>query len=209
MEQNLETTIEQKQKKKKGIYIAYAILGVLVVAAAAFIGGRLLNQRSSPLDMLPFGGEGPVGSFSTDFKFTSAPELPTTAPQVVGTLAERKDNSIYIQTFSMDMGGGGVIVQSAGGAADTSSAAPVDPNNSPKVEVVITKDTLVYKDVTEFPANPGDETTSIQQVVELSNLEDVNSMTMLTVWGRKVGDRVIAEVIAYSNPIMIQRPVNP
>jgi hypothetical protein len=55
--------------------------------------------------------------------------------------------------------------------------------------------------------NPGEEgNTRIQQVVAPGSLDDLTTQTMITVWGRKVGDRVIADVIAFLNPVMITNP---
>ena len=207
MEQNLEPKIENKTNKKKVITILGAVAVVLLVAAAAFIGGRLLNKQQSPVGLLSLGGEGNVVSMAIEM--IPAPELPTIAPEVTGTFVERKDNTIYVQTFSMEMGGGGVVV---GSSVEGSSSGPStdmvisNANTGPKVEVVVTNDTLIYTDVTPMTMNPGEGTTKVQQVVERSNLDDITTQTMITVWGRKVGDRVIAEVIAYSNPIMIKAP---
>ena len=207
MEQNLEPKIENKTNKKKVITILGAVAVVLLVAAAAFIGGRLLNKQQSSMGLLSLGGEGNVVSMA--FEMIPAPELPTIAPEVTGTFVERKDNTIYVQTFSMEMGGGGVVVSSS---VEGSSSGPStdmvisNANTGPKVEVVVTNDTLIYTDVTPMTMNPGEGTTKVQQVVERSNLDDITTQTMITVWGRKVGDRVIAEVIAYSNPIMIKAP---
>ena len=206
MEQNLEPKIETKPGKKKIFLIVGAVVGVLVIAAAAFIGGQLLNRRANGLGMMPFSGDG--GAFtSVSLMIEPAPELPTTQPEVVGTFAERQDNTIYIQEFSMSMGGGGVVI-SVGGAEDA-SGGPVTsssaPESGPKVEVVVTNDTLIYADVTPFDLQPGENQT-VQQVVEPGSLDDLTSQTMVQVWGRKVGDRVIADVIAYSNPVVFTAP---
>jgi hypothetical protein len=208
MEQNLEPEIETKPNKKKGLIIAGVIAGVIVIAAAAFIAGRFLNQRLAPTGLISVGG-GEGGVVSMAVEFSPAPELPTTAPEVSGIYAERQDNTIYVQTFSMDTGsGGGVIVSSSSvSSSDDPSVVVSGPSNSgPKVEVVVTNDTLIYADVTPITMNPGEETTKIQQVVEPGNLDDLTTQTMITVWGRKVGDRVIADVIAYSNPVTFTTP---
>jgi hypothetical protein len=203
LELNLEPTNETKPKRKKGLIIAGVVVGVVVIAAAAFIGGRLFNQRFSPIGLVPMGGGGVV---SMAIQFNPAPELPTSAPEVSGTFAERQNNTIYIQTFSMDTGsGGGVVVMSSSDSGDGNSVYTTG-NEGPKVEVVVTNDTVIYADITPMNLNPGDETTVVQQVVGPGNLDDLTTQTMVTVWGRKVGDRVIAEVIAYSNPVMITAP---
>jgi hypothetical protein len=49
------------------------------------------------------------------------------------------------------------------------------------------------------------ETQTVQQTVEESTLDHLNSQSMVTVWGRKSGDRIIADVLFYSNPVIFKR----
>jgi hypothetical protein len=195
--------------QNKKLYIIIPIV-VLIVAAAAFIGGRLLNGQAGSLGLLPFGNGGSVTTFAINL--TPAPELPTAKPEASGTFVERNDNTLILQTFSMQAGsGGGVIVAAkveGSGADNGEPSISVDSGNlGPKMEVVVTKETKIYHDVTAI--NPisasGETTVSIQQAVEAGSLDDLNHQTMITVWGRKNGDRIIADVIAYNNPIMIQK----
>ena len=81
----------------------------------------------------------------------------------------------------------------------------VDANfTGPKVEVVIAADTVVYKDTTELnPENPG---AQVQQTVELSTIDEITEQSSITVWGRKAGDRVIADVVVFSTPFMVRAP---
>ncbi len=95
----------------------------------------------------------------------------------------------------MEKGGGGEVRTVGGGG-----------NDGPKVEVVVTNETVIYRDTTQpgEPPSTAKEQT-IQQTVEESTLDDLSSQSMVTVWGRKSGDRIIAEVLFYSNPIMFKR----
>jgi hypothetical protein len=108
---------------------------------------------------------------------------------------ERKDNSVFIGTGEVS-----VMVQAKPG-----EEPQVDANFSgPKVEVVISGDTVVYKDTTELdPENPGAE---VQQTVELSTIDEITEQSSISVWGRKAGDRIIAEVIVFSTPFMVRAP---
>jgi hypothetical protein len=76
-----------------------------------------------------------------------------------------------------------------------------------KVEVVVSNDTLIYRETTEFsgPSGPPKGNETVQQTVEESTLDELNSQSMVTVWGRKSGDRIIAEVLFYSNPVLFKR----
>jgi len=178
---------------------------VLLVGAAAFIGGRMLNQRAGPMGLGLPGGNGEMMSIS--IQITPAPELPTTQPELIGSFVERKDKTIFIQSVSMEAGKGGVVVQSSsGGDGEEFSGSPLD-NSGPKVEVVITAETMIYLETTQPPSAPtSGETQVLQQTVEGGSLDDLTSQSFVTVWGRKSSDRIIAEVVFISNPVMFKRP---
>lgn len=175
---------------------------VVVLGAAAFIGGRMLNGNIGPLGLgMPMGGG---DMMSVSMQVTPAAELPTTEPVARGLFVERKDNSIIIGELSMEAGGKGVIVESEGGEAGVSISGP-EPEG-PQKEVVITSDTVIYLENTDFPEpNPGEEVV-LQQSVTEGSLDDLTTQSFVTVWGRQSGDRIIAEVLFISNPVIFQRP---
>ena len=126
---------------------------------------------------------------------TPALELPTTTPEITGLFIERNDNTVIVQTVSFNAGVSGI--------AENASS---DANNGPRVEVIVTGETIVYRETTEFSNPVAGEEFSIQQTVEEDTLDNLNSQTMITVWGRKNGDRVIADVLLYMNLAMILKP---
>jgi len=69
------------------------------------------------------------------------------------------------------------------------------------VEIVVTSQTKIYKDVTMRQFNgPPPEGQKIQQIVEPGSTDEIGQASLLTVWGKKTGDRFIAEVLLYSPP---------
>ena len=102
---------------------------------------------------------------------------------------------MIVQTVSFDAGPGGIAEN-----------VPMGESNGPKVEVIITGETTVYRETTDFGRPVAGEDFFIQQTVEESTLDYLDSQTMITIWGRKNGDRVIADVFLYMNPAMIQKP---
>jgi len=163
----LKVTHEKQESimQNKKIYI---ILGVVVflVGISAFIAGKLINGGSLMEDQVSH--------------VTPAPEIPRTVPEVSGWLVERKDNTVILQSVSFDAGSGWAL-----GDSDES----MDTTSGPKVEVVITGETIVYRTDYEFTQS------SVQQTVEEALLDDLNSQMMITVWGRKDGDRIIADLL--------------
>jgi hypothetical protein len=186
------------QKKK---YIVIIGVLVLVVGAAAFTAGRLLNRGSNPLGLLGFGGK--RGVMEISINLIPAKELPRTPPDVISLFAERKDNTIVVQPTSLKTGGQGVVVRKG---QDGSVSPSSNMNTGPKVEVIITNETMVYRDTTQPSQAPSGEDVTIRQTVEESTLDELNSQSEVTVWGRKSGDRIIAEVLLYSNPVLFKRP---
>ena len=182
------------------------ILGILVVivGAAAFIGGRLLNGNVGPLGFgMPMGG-GDVMSISV--QITPAPELPTTEPDARGLFVERKDNSIIIGELSMEAGGKGVVIASSEGGGDGEPSVSGPKPDGPQREVVITSDTTIYLETTDFGEPKPGENQVLQQTVAEGSIDDLTSQSFVTVWGRKSGDRIIAEVLFISNPVIFKRP---
>jgi hypothetical protein len=146
----------------------YLILGIVIplVSVAAFIAGRWIDRGSL--------GEEQVSHV------TPAAEIPTTLPEVSGLLVERKDNTVILQTVSFDAGSGWALGE---------SNEPMDTTSGPKVEVVITGETTLYRTNYEVGGS------AIQQTVAETTLDDLNSQMMITVWGRKEGDRIIADLL--------------
>jgi hypothetical protein len=218
-EQPMETQVEinPARKNRTPLYIALGVCAVILLAAAAFLAGRMMNQQAnSPTGpQMILGAGGPDGSgfavgesagmVSMEIRMIPAPELPQTQPEVNGLFTRRDDNSIYIGTFNEGMG----IIASSGSSSlddgspsfETSGPAP----SGPEVEVVVTADTKIYYDTTQIdPSNPpqGD----IQQEVEEGSLDDLGSDSMVTVWGTRTGDRVVADVIFYTQPMIVMMP---
>jgi hypothetical protein len=194
---------ENMQNKK--IILVMGLL-IVLVGAAAFVGGRMLNQGVSPLGLIGLGG--PMGGkdvMSFAINVIPAEELPETPPEIIGLFVERKDNTVVIASLSMKTGGGGAVVMESRGA-ESVAGTRADENSGPKVEVVVTNETIIYRETTEIGKPQPGENQTVQQTVEESTLDELNTDSMITVWGRKSGDRIIAEVLFYSNPVMIKAP---
>ena len=190
--------------QNKKMFVIFGIL-IVLVGAAAFIGGRMLNGKVGPLGLgMPIGG-GDVMSISV--QVTPAPELPTTEPDVTGLFVERKDNSIFVSALSMEAGGKGVVLQvDRGGGGDGEPSLSGPKADGPKKEVVITNETTIYLENTDLGEPKPGENKVIQQTVTEGSLDDLISQSFVTVWGRKSGDRIIAEVLFISNPVIFKRP---
>jgi hypothetical protein len=190
------------RKPKLPLIIGGIVALVLLLAGAAFVGGRLLNGKGLP--GISLGGPGvSLGGDGKNVKIdlgdiVPAKELPQTPADVSGLFDHRQDNSIFIGTGRVTMA---VRKDPTTGKVETSSN-----HDGPTVEVVITTQTKIYKDVTmnQF-SGPPPEGQKIQQVVEQGSLDEVGQSSMMTIWGRKTGDRFIADVLVYTPPAFITK----
>jgi hypothetical protein len=171
----------------------YIMMGasIIVIGVAAFVAGRMLNGS---VGSVPLGGPNGQSVFISIDEITPAPELPSTTADITGLFVERKDNTIVVQAVSFSVGVGGIAGE-----------APMDEDSGIKVEVVITGETKIYKDVTEFPAPVNGEVHNVQQAAEEGTLDDLHTQSSITVWGRRSGDRIIADVLFYTNPESIRK----
>ena len=176
---------EQIMQNKKLIFIMGVL--VLLAGAAAFIAGRMLKSKTNPLALF--------GPFDDGISILPAEELPKIPPEVEGLLVERQDKILLIET---DQVGG-----------DGPAGSPVGMGGGLKVEVAVTTETLIYHDTTQPPSRrpSGDDPLALQQTVEEGALDDLNiSQSLVMVWGRKSGDRIIAEVLVYIDLVMTKKP---
>jgi hypothetical protein len=173
---------------------------LVLLAGAAFVGGRLLNQQTQiGRDNGPGLSGVSAGGQTTSIEIVKAKELPDTEPEVAGLFAERKDNSIFVTT------GNGAFTVAVGedGAVKTQT-----DGNTQKLEVVVTGETLVYKNVTQPPdpgSLPGDG--KLQEKVAPGSLDDIGQNSFVSAWGERRGDRLIATVLMYA-PIFAASPAS-
>ena len=156
---------------------------VLFVGAAAFIGGRFWNQRVGPAD-------------SISVTILPAIELPATSPAVTGPFIERQDNTITVETKSLNTGGAGVV-----------PASGKRSESGPRVEILITNETKIYRDTTQLAEPLSDGNQTIQQTVEEATLEEMDTQSTLRVWGRRSGLWIIAEVLIFSDMVAIKSAI--
>lgn len=177
--------------QSKKLIFSIAVFSVLL-GVAAFTGGKLLNQRVGPVGLgAPFQG---------DFRsiIVPAPELPATQPDMTGVVVERKDNTIIVETKSLEVGGG---------VAD--STVNGKNQSGPVIEVVFNDKTVIYRETTQPDEPLSAENQRIQQTVEQAPLDDLDAhaRSMIMVWGRKSGDRIIADVLMYSDLVAIKSAI--
>ena len=196
---------------KRTVWIVLGgVLLVAVLAGAAFMAMRLLNVKTAgTTGLLPLagplggagGGKGPVMQ-SIRINMEPAPELPQQAPDFGGQVTGIQDNSIFVAPMNK----GGVVYSSGQDGGEKIMQAPTP--SGPSTEVVIAKETMIYRDVSmeDIPkpsANSGSQEVKVQQKVEPATLAEVSTDSFVQVWGQKRGERLVADVVVIFGPAVL------
>ena len=187
---------------KNRILIIGGVILIFLLAGAAFVGARLLNGQgllwlsSGGPQVFTTGGHTTIRIGPGDIQ--PAKELPQTAADVEGIFDHSKDNSIFVGTGNVTM-----TVQKD---PKSGIVKPSASHSGPVVEVVATTQTKIYHDTTMEQFNgPPPSGQKIQQVLEPGSLDEVGQYSSITVWGKKTGDRYIADILVYTSPAFITK----
>lgn len=176
---------------KSWLLIGGSILAlVLMLAGAAFVAGQLLiaGQPTGNAGSLVVSGESGETEF-VEFALKSAPELPEAPAAAFGSFVRREGNSLFIGRKQRT----GVVTGEEQDGYETI------------VEVVVTHDTQVYRDVT-FETQDAPSSGEVQQVVKPGSLDEIGKTSYVAVWGERHGDRVVAQVLVYMVPPTFSSP---
>lgn len=198
----MESENEIMVKKNKTPWLIGGILVVILLAGAAFVGGSLLNKQV---------GISP-GVYEIDF--TEAEDIPQSEPEVSGVVIATDGDTLTVQELNMNYtlgmsGEGGVYVEAetiVESEEDIEGPTAIDffGADGPITEIVTNRDTKIYKDVTSTGyvsvssegASP-ELPEKIQMKVEPGTLDEIGNGSMVTIWGERRGDRIIADVVLY------------
>ena len=197
----LEQTSAPAKKSRRWLWLILGVALVLVLAAAAFLGGRYLQKGPQQATGQGNGiaiSNGPGGEtrFFSNNDIIPAPELPKTAADARGIFVRRQNNSFFIGTGKVQLS----FSSKPGGTPQSGSSY-----DGPVVEVVATANTKIYRDDTDLP-DVSSSDTKIQQKVVPGSLDEIGQNSTINAWGKKTGDRLIADVILYSNPVFNAAP---
>ena len=158
-----------------------------VDTAVASGGGRVMQSISSQ------NGGPPVAVQTT---ILPAPELPDEPSAAFGILESREDNTLLIGTGNIDLEVDIEVDPETG----QESTTLIPTTDGPKLEVVLTPDTILYRDVTDLRLQPEQESGEralVQQLRQVDSADDITGNMELEVWGERRGDRIVATVLVY------------
>ena len=172
-----------------GVFTAVRLLATPeeTVTASSGAGARVMESVQT------VDGGAPVSVRTT---VLPAPELPDEPTAASGVFVRREDNSIVVGTGNIDLDVD-VEVDPETGQQTTSLTPRTD---GPEIEVVLTHDTVVYRDVTDFTADAptqSGEREIVQAVNQVETGDEIGENMELQVWGERSGDRVIATIVVF------------
>lgn len=150
-------------------------------------GGRVMQSISSQ------DGGPPVAVQTTILPALELPDEPSAA---FGVLASREDNTLLVGTGNIDLEVDVEVDPETG----QESTTLIPRTDGPQLEVVLTPDTIIYRDVTDLTLQPGQESGErevVQAVRQVDSPEDISGNLELEVWGERRGDRIVATVLVY------------
>jgi hypothetical protein len=193
------------KKQNKSLLTRLGVLGLMMVVvllvAACQPAAQAADQSTQPQGFGGGNGQGP------NFQMQPAPELPTTAAALTGSLVKIDGNTLTVQEGLR----GGNFGQGNGTPRPraTSNGTPRPRPTQvvgPQVQVTVNAETQYYQDVTFANLDGQPPSGTLQQKVEKSSLSALTDNERVTVWGDKNGDQIVAKVIVFSQAQGFQRP---
>jgi hypothetical protein len=139
---------------------------------------------------------GVVTSGEVTVTFDDPENLPNEGESALGVTLGRNGDVFTLGTGSIEVEIDVEVVNDE----DPVTAINVSHSGDP-VEIVVTADTIVYKDTTAPPeVTPEDLETGhkvVTRTVEPGSLDEVGEGMILRVWGETEGGRVVADVLVY------------
>lgn len=191
--------------KRSTILIGVGVLLVIgLLAGGAYTAVQLLAEPETEtavaagsgrvMESVQVGNDGiPVSVRTT---ILPAPELPEDQATAFGIVLSRQDDTLTLGTGAIELN---VDVEvDAGTGQETTSVVP--STNGPELEVVLTRDTRLYRDVTDVAGQMPDESgevTITQEIRPVSDSSELKEQMEAQVWGERRGDRIVAEVVVF------------
>jgi hypothetical protein len=125
-----------------------------------------------------------------------AEELPDTEAAASGIILDRQDDVLTVGTGAIEL----AVEVEVDGSTGQETTSVVPSTNGPELEVVLTQDTQLYRDITDIQGQMPDksgEVTITQEVRPVTDSAQIEANMEVQIWGDRRGDRVVAEVVVF------------
>lgn len=197
--ENIENPLEEVKvlKKRSNLKIILIVTAAFVVlGGAAYLTGQLMNGsgvRSQNGPMIFNNSEDGGKSMAVVVKFDDEwPEvIPAVKADVGGVFVRRQDNLLTLGTGNVTTTDMGEEVGRVPKGLDY---------DGPEKDVLITPQTQIYRNATFDDLENGftENNETIKHKVEDGSIDEITENSSVMVWGRKSGDRYVADVILYT-----------
>jgi hypothetical protein len=109
---------------------------------------------------------------------------------VSGVLVQRQDNRLLVGT------GNAAYQEGIGEDGRLQAGTRFD---GPEVEVVVTANTLLYRDESEVTIQDDGTSLKREAVSPAASLEEMGALAFIRAWGSRRGDRVTATVLVFES----------
>lgn len=189
--------------KRSILWIGLVVMVFLLLAGGAYTAVQLLAQPQ-PASVVSGGGRviqsvqrGSDGAaVSVRTTILPAAELPDEQAAASGIVLGREDDALTVGTGDIELA---VEVQ-VDGSSGQERQSVVPSTNGPQLEVLLTRDTQFFRDVTDIAAQQPDdsgEVTVVQEVQPVVDSGEIQPQMEVQVWGRRRGERIVADVVVF------------
>lgn len=173
----------------RGAYTAVQLLSIpeTDTAEAAGGGGRVMQS------MQVVNGGAPVSVKTT---ILPSDDLPDEQSAAFGIVLSRQDDTLIVGTGDIDL----AVEVDVDGNTGQENVSVVPTTNGPELEVVLTRNTTLYRDVTDVTGQIPDESGEItikQEIRPVTDSSEIKEQMEIEIWGTRSGDRIVAELIVF------------
>lgn len=191
--------------RKVVLGVIVSLLVVVLLAGGAYTAVQLLAEPERATAVSPGGGARVMQSVqvgndgvpvSVQTTILPAAELPDEEAAAFGIVLDRQNDTLTVGTGAIELSVDVEIDPNTG--QERTSVVP--STNGPELEVVLTRDTALYRDVTDVAGQTPDESGEVTITQELRPATDAAAIVAqmeVQVWGERRGDRIVADVIVF------------
>lgn len=190
---------------KRSFMMIGAVVIVLLLAGGTYTAVQLLAEPETETAVSRAGGgrvmqSVQVGndgvSVSVQTTILPADELPDEEASASGIVLGRQDDILTVGTGAIEL----AVEVEVDASTGQENTTVVPSTNGPELEVVLTRDTLFYRDVTDIAGQAPEESgevTIVQQIHPVTDSGQIEEKMEVQVWGERRGDRIVAEAVVF------------
>ncbi len=189
---------------KRSLIALTVVVVLILIAGGGYTAVKLLAEPEEEtavsggggrvMQSVEIGNDGAAVSVQTTI--LPAEELPEEEASAFGIVLSRQDDTLTIGTGDLELS----VDVEVNGETGQETTSVVPSTNGPELEVVLTRDTILYREVTDVAGqmpNQSGEVTIMQEIRPVTDSSQIETQMEVQVWGERRGDRIIADVVVF------------